>query len=60
MFRTVLVRTILLLADVFENFRKVCLEIYEFGPEKFLSAPEIIWQVALTLFRMSFFGAAHG
>ena len=56
MFRTVLVRTILLLADVFENFRKVCLEIYELGPEKFLSAPEIIWQAALTLFRVGFFG----
>ena len=60
MFRTILVRTILLLADVFENFRKMCLEIYELDLEKFLSAPEIIWQVALTLFRMGFFGAAHG
>ena len=60
MFRTILVRTILLLADVFENFRKMCLEIYELDPEKFLSAPELIWQVALTLLRMGFFGAAHG
>ena len=31
----------LLLADVFENFRNVCLEIYNFDPAKFLSAPEI-------------------
>ena len=27
---------ILLLADVFENFRKMCLEIYELDPAKFL------------------------
>ena len=30
---------ILLLADVFENFRKMCLKIYHLGPVKFLSAP---------------------
>ena len=29
----------LLLADVFENFRNICLEIYELDPAKFLSAP---------------------
>ena len=28
----------LLLADVFENFRNICLNIYELDPEKFLSA----------------------
>ena len=38
---------ILLLADVFENHRNVCLEIYNFDPAKFLSAPEIAWQAAL-------------
>ena len=27
----------LLLADVFENFRSMCLEIYDFDPAKFLS-----------------------
>ena len=29
----------LLLPDVFENFRKTCLEIYELDPVRFLSAP---------------------
>ena len=31
----------LLLADVFENFRKICLEIYELDPAKFLSTPRL-------------------
>ena len=30
---------ILLLADVFENFRNKCIEIYELDPAHFLSAP---------------------
>ena len=29
----------LLLADVFENFRNMCLRIYELDPTKFLSLP---------------------
>ena len=37
----------LLLADVFENFRNMCLKIYELDPAKFLSAPRLAWQVAL-------------
>ena len=28
-----------LLADVFENFRNMCLKIYKLDPTKFLSAP---------------------
>ena len=36
----------LLLADVFENFRKISLEIYELDPEKFLSSPGLAWQAA--------------
>ena len=32
-------RDTLLLADVFENFRNMCREIYELDPAKFLSAP---------------------
>ena len=37
----------LLLADVFENFQKMCLQIYHLDPAKFLSAPGILWQGAL-------------
>ena len=31
----------LLLAGVFENFRNMCLKIYELNPAKFLSAPRL-------------------
>ena len=37
----------LLLADVFQNFRNICLEIYDIYSAKFLSAPGLAWQVAL-------------
>ena len=37
----------LLLADVLESFRHMCLEIYELDPENFLSAPGLAWQAAL-------------
>ena len=37
----------LLLADVFENFRRKCIEIYEFDPSHFLSAPGLTWQACL-------------
>ena len=35
------------LCDVFENFRNMCLEIYELNSAKFLSAPGLAWQAAL-------------
>ena len=38
---------ILLLDNVFENFRKMCLKIYHFDPAKFLAAPGLGWQAAL-------------
>ena len=37
----------LLLADAFENFRNVCLEIYELFPACFLTAPGLSWQAAV-------------
>ena len=35
---------LLLLADVFEKFRNMCLEIYELNPASFLIAPGLAWQ----------------
>ena len=37
----------LLLVDVSENFRKMCLEIYQLDPARLLSAPGLAWQAAL-------------
>ena len=37
----------LLLAGVFENFRKIGLKINELDPAKFLSASRLAWQAAL-------------
>ena len=37
----------LLLADVFENFRNKCIEIYELDPTHRLSAPRLAWQACL-------------
>ena len=37
----------LLLADVSENFRNMCLEIYGLDPVYFVSAPELAWQACL-------------
>ena len=34
----------LLLADIFQNFRKMCLDIYELDPVYFVSAPGLAWQ----------------
>ena len=37
----------LLLADVFENFRYMCLKVYELDPAHFLSLPGLVWQACL-------------
>ena len=37
----------LLLADVFENFRDMCLKEYELDPSHFLSLPGLAWQACL-------------
>ena len=39
----------LLLADVFENFRNMCLETYELDPAYFLSLPGLAWQACLKM-----------
>ena len=37
----------ILLADVFENFRNMCIEVYELDPAHFLTAPGLAWQACL-------------
>ena len=37
----------LLLADVFENFRNMCIKVYELYPAHFLSLPGLAWQACL-------------
>ena len=34
----------LLLADVFKNFRKMCLDIYELNPGKLVLGPGLAWK----------------
>ena len=36
-----------LLADVFENFRNMCIKVYELDPDYFLSLPGLAWQACL-------------
>ena len=37
----------LLLVNVFENFRNMCIKVYELDPGHFLSAPGLAWQACL-------------
>ena len=37
----------LLLADVFENFRKACIKTYELDPAHFISLPGLAWKACL-------------
>ena len=37
----------LLLADVFENLKNMCIKVYELNPAHFLSAPGLAWQACL-------------
>ena len=37
----------LLLADAFENFRDMCIKVYEFDPAHFVSLPGLAWQAYL-------------
>ena len=36
-----------LLADLCENFRNICINMHEFDPVKFLSVPVFSWQASL-------------
>ena len=38
-----------LLADIFENFRNLCLKIYKLDPAKCSSLPGLAWQAALKM-----------
>ena len=38
---------LLLLANVFENFRKMCFKTYQLDPVKFISSPGLAWQAVL-------------
>ena len=36
-----------MLADIFENFRNMCIKVYELDLAHFLSAPGLVWQACL-------------
>ncbi|GFS79258.1 protein NYNRIN [Nephila pilipes] len=40
---------VLLLADVFENFRKICLKNYELNPAHYVTSSSLAWQACLKI-----------
>ena len=40
---------VLLLADVFENFRKTCRSYYGLDPVHYISAPDLVWDACLKI-----------
>ena len=43
----------LLLADVFENFRKKCLEYYGLDPAHYCTSPRLYWDAALKMIKVN-------
>ena len=43
-----------MLADVFQNFQKIVLEIYQLDLARFLTAPVLAWQAVLKNFKDCF------
>ena len=39
----------LLLANVFENFKNMCIKVYKLDPAHFLSAPGLAWQACVKI-----------
>ena len=40
---------VILLADVFENFRNICLENYKIDPAHYYTAPGLAWDACLKM-----------
>ena len=43
---------VLLLADVFENFRGICINHYRLDPAWYLSAPGLAWDAVLQIIKI--------
>ena len=43
---------VLLLADVFENFRNICIKNYKLDPAHYHTAPGLAWDAALKITRI--------
>ena len=48
-----MITDVMLLADVFEGFRKQCLKKYKLDPAHFLTAPSLSWSACLKLTKVT-------
>ena len=48
------VTDVLLLADVFENFRNICLNNYKLDPAHYFTAPGLAWDACLKMTDVNF------